>query len=68
MDLKERWFGFDSHEDISGIVIGRNIVLDASSLVKGNRVLARLEDVYEKVFERYWCGEPSFSFIIVVKL
>lgn len=43
MDLKERWLGFDSHEDISGIVIGRNNVLDASSLVKGNGALARVQ-------------------------
>lgn len=50
MDLKERWLGFDSHEHISGIVIGRNKLLDASSLVKGTRTLARLKGVYEIVF------------------
>lgn len=57
MDLKERWLGFDSHEDISGIVIGRNNVLDASSLVKGNGALARVQGACEIVFwEVSVCG------------
>lgn len=46
---EERWLGFDSSEDISGTVTGRNNVLDASPLVQGNRALASLEGVYEKV-------------------
>lgn len=59
---EERWLGFDNSEDISGIVTGRNNVLDSSSLVQGNRALASLEGVYEKVF---WEVSVWGAFILI---